>query len=194
LLQGVANFGIGTRAVLAGIAFVWIAPCAASAQTIYPLDKAEILAGARFDLKVEFPGAPPQAGVRVTINGQDATAVLDKPATFVEREDGASHSAYWVRGAALAKPGNYTVEAIAGDRSARVNWEVYSTGGTPKAKNVILFIGDGMSVAHRTAARILAKASGRDATGAISRSTTCRTWRWCRRRAATRSSPTAPTA
>jgi alkaline phosphatase len=152
-----ANFGIGTRVVLAGIAFVWIAPCAASAQTIYPLDKAEILAGARFDLKVEFPGAPTQAGMRVTINGQDAAGVLDKPATFVEREDGGTHSAYWVRGAALAKPGNYTVEATAGDRSARVSWEVYSTGGTPKAKNVILFIGDGMSVAHRTAARILAK-------------------------------------
>ena len=25
------------------------------AQTIYPIDRAEILAGARFDLKVEFP-------------------------------------------------------------------------------------------------------------------------------------------
>ena len=31
---------------------------APGAQTIYPLDRAEILAGARFDLKVEFPGAP----------------------------------------------------------------------------------------------------------------------------------------
>src|SRR5262249_14753143 len=35
-----------------------------------------------------------------------------------------------------------------------VSWEVFTTGPR-KAKNVILFIGDGMSAAHRTAARIL---------------------------------------
>ena len=32
---------------------------AAAGQTIYPIDKAQILTGADFDLKVEFPGAPP---------------------------------------------------------------------------------------------------------------------------------------
>jgi alkaline phosphatase len=144
-------------AVLAGTALTWLAGTSAEAQTIYPLDRAEMLAGARFDLKVEFPGAPPQSAVRVTINGTDAAAALDKPATFVEREDGGTHSAYWIRGATIPKAGKYTVEATAGDRTARVNWDVYSTGGTPKAKNVILFIGDGMSVAHRTAARVLSK-------------------------------------
>ena len=44
----------------------------------------------------------------------------------------------------------------AGDKSARVTWEVFATPA-PKAKNVILFIGDGLSVAHRTAARMLSK-------------------------------------
>ena len=29
------------------------------AQTIYPLNRAHILSGAAFDLKVEFPGSPP---------------------------------------------------------------------------------------------------------------------------------------
>jgi len=48
------------------------------------------------------------------------------------------------------------VEATAGDKVARVSWEVFDAGPV-KAKNVILFIGDGMSVAHRTAARILSK-------------------------------------
>jgi alkaline phosphatase len=37
-----------------------------------------------------------------------------------------------------------------------VTWEVYGTGPR-KARNVILFIGDGMSLAHRTAARIMSK-------------------------------------
>lgn len=126
------------------------------AQTIYPLNRAEILAGAKFDLKVEFPGAPEQAAVRVTINGEDAASVLGKAATFMVREDGADHSAYWIRDAAAVKPGKYTVEASAGDSKASVTWEVFDTGA-PKAKNVILFVGDGLSVAHRTAARILSK-------------------------------------
>src|SRR5262249_55068579 len=35
-------------------------------------------------------------------------------------------------------------------------WQVYATGPR-KARNVILFIGDGLSAAHRTAARLLAR-------------------------------------
>ncbi len=132
-----------------------LAPASAFGQTIYPLNRAEILAGARFDLKVEFPGAPAGSAAKVTINGTDAATATGKAATFVEKEDGSDHSAYWIRDAVLP-PGKYTVEAAAGDQTARVNWEVFETGA-PKAKNVILFIGDGLSVAHRTAARVLSK-------------------------------------
>jgi alkaline phosphatase len=141
-------------ACLAGAAVSSALPV--EAQTIYPLTRAEIMAGAKFDLKVEFPGAPEQSAVKVTIDGQDAASVLGKPATFTVREDGADHSAYWIRDVALAKPGKITVEATSGDRKATVAWEVFDTPA-PKAKNVILFIGDGLSVAHRTAARILSK-------------------------------------
>ena len=142
--------------LLTGLALV-LAAASANAQTIYPLNRAEILAGARFDLKVEFPGSPPESAVRVTINGESAATVTGKPASFTEHEDGAEHSAYWIRGVALSKPGRYRVEASAVDKTARVDWEVFDTAGGRKAKNVILFIGDGMSVAHRTAARILSK-------------------------------------
>jgi alkaline phosphatase len=142
-------------AICFAIAIVPIVP-SAHAQTIYPLNRAEILSGSRFDFKVEFPGAPAQSAVRVTINGKDAAEVAGKPATFMEREDGGEHSAYWIREVSLAGPGNYVVEAMAGDKTARVNWEVFAPEA-PRAKNVILFIGDGMSVAHRTAARILSK-------------------------------------
>jgi alkaline phosphatase len=131
-------------------------PCAASAQTIYPLNRAEILAGSTFDLKVEFPGAPARGAVRVTINGADASVVAHKEPAFIEREDGGDHSAYWIRGLALGNPGTYAVEATSDGKTARVTWEVFETGA-PKARNVILFIGDGLSVAHRTAARILSK-------------------------------------
>jgi len=133
-----------------------VAPIAIQAQTIYPLNRAEILAGAKFDLKVEFPDAPSAATVRVTINGADAATVVGKSASVVEREDGGNFSAYWIRDAVLSKPGRYTVEAAAGQRKASVTWEVFDTPAA-KAKNVILFIGDGMTLTHRLAARILSK-------------------------------------
>jgi alkaline phosphatase len=144
------------RAALTAGALVFTAISSADAQTIYPLNRAEILAGAKFDLKVEFPGAPAEAAVRVTINGQDAAVVIGKTASFIEREDGGEHSAFWIRDAALNKTGTHLVEASAGEHKASVTWEVFETG-VPKAKNVILFIGDGLSIAHRTAARVLSK-------------------------------------
>src|SRR5215475_13661922 len=88
-----------------------LAAVSAHAQTIYPINKAEILAGTKFDLKVEFPDAPAQTAVRVTINGQDAASVTSKSPTFVQREEGGDHSAYWIRDAVIAKPGTYTVQA-----------------------------------------------------------------------------------
>src|SRR5215475_13883606 len=106
----------------AGLALA-LSCASASAQTIYPLNRAEILAGARFDLKVEFPGSPPESAVRVTINGESAATVTGKAASFAEHEDGGEHSAYWIRGITLSKPGRYKVEASAGDNTASVNWE-----------------------------------------------------------------------
>src|SRR5579871_5009276 len=143
-------------AILVGAALLLVAVGTSNAQTIYPLNRAEILAGSRFDLKVEFPGAPPTAGVRVTINGADAGAVFGRSASVIEREDGGDYSAYWIRDVALTKPGKYVVEAAGGGKAASVIWEVFDTPRA-QAKNVILFIGDGMTIAHRTAARILSK-------------------------------------
>lgn len=128
----------------------------ASAQTIYPLDRSEILAGARFDLKVEFPDAPAADAVEVTINGRPAAGVLGGTASFVQKEEGLAHSAYWLRGATVKVPGHYRIAARHGSTSAEVRWEVFATPPAV-ARNVILFVGDGMSNAHRVAARILSK-------------------------------------
>src|SRR5690606_39689207 len=43
------------------------------------------------------------------------------------------------------------------DEAKSVTWEVYDTPDTPVARNVIFLIADGLSVAHRTAARIMSK-------------------------------------
>ena len=126
-------------------------------QTIYPLHRAEILAGSKFDFKVEFPGAPNEAMTSVTINGADAAKILGNKPAFVEREDGQDYSALVLRDVTLTKPGMYTVIAKMGDQTKTVSWEIYAAQKPRAAKNVILFVGDGLSVAHRTAARIMSK-------------------------------------
>ena len=125
--------------------------------TIYPLTRAEILVGSRFDLKVEFPGSPAPADIHVTLDGEDASQAFAKPPEIVAREDGNDVTAYWLRQVALPKAGKFTLEAQAGTAKSAVTWEVFDTPKGRVAKNVILFIGDGMSMAHRTAARILSK-------------------------------------
>ena len=128
----------------------------ASAQEIYPVHRAEILAGSRFDFKVEFPSKPTEADISVTINGRRPTDVFGKETSFVVNEDNWGHSALWLRDADLPQVGLYVVEARSGGATVSATWEEFST--KPRAaKNVILFIGDGMSVAHRTAARMLSK-------------------------------------
>src|SRR5262245_55923021 len=133
-----------------------LAGAQASAQTVYPIDRATILSGSRFDQKVEFPGLVQPSAASVTLNGEDYQMLFGRADEFVEREDGRDQSALILRGASLTKPGIYTVKATDGTNTREVTWEVYGTAPR-QAKNVILFIGDGMSNAHRVAARLLSK-------------------------------------
>src|ERR1700730_10856859 len=141
-------------AAAAGIAISMVS--AGHAQTVYPIDRADILVGARFDFKVEFAGLADPIKVSVTLNGEDHAKLFGKTAAFVEREDGKDQSALILRDVSLAQPGSYKVRVTDGAQIRELSWNVYDTGPR-KAKNVILFIGDGMSPAHRVAARLLAK-------------------------------------
>ena len=112
---------------------------------------------ARFDFKVEFPErvvAPTRSRSRST--ARITPTVFGKAASFIEREDGKDQSALILRDVSLTQPGDYKVQVTDGTRSREVTWTVYDTGPR-QAKNVILFIGDGMSLAHRVAARLLSK-------------------------------------
>lgn len=129
----------------------------ANATTIYPLDRATILSQSPFDMKVEFEGVVAPGDVTVTINGKPAAEVLGKEVEFIEKEEGVEASAVRLNGVAIVEPGSYEVVAKAGDQTKTVTWDVYGTAQEPKAKNVIFMVGDGLSVAHRTAARIMSK-------------------------------------
>ncbi|WP_441231178.1 alkaline phosphatase [Tardiphaga sp. 215_C5_N2_1] len=143
-----------TSLLAAFAAFFMSAPICA--QTIYPLDRADILAGAKFDFKVEFPELVQVTDIKVTINGADQTAAFGKSADYIAKEDGKDQSALLLRDVTLDRAGTYKIEVSDGVRSRAVTWNVYDTGPR-KAKNVILFIGDGMSLAHRVGARLLSK-------------------------------------
>lgn len=138
------------------VASILTAVIQAEAQIIYPIDRAEILSGARFDFKVEFPQLAAADRIKVTVNGADHTTAFGKAAAFIEREDGKDQSALLLRDVTLAKPGSYKVSATDGVYTREVTWNVYETGAR-QARNVILFVGDGLSPAHRVAARLLSK-------------------------------------
>jgi alkaline phosphatase len=143
------------RPILAS-AILAIAISASSAQTVYPVDRAGILAGARFDVKVEFPGLVAPGDTMLTVNGADHAAIFGKAAQFIAREDGKEQSALILRDVSLDRPGEYLVKVAAPGVSGEIRWTVYDTPPR-KAKNVVLLIGDGLSLAHRTAARMLSK-------------------------------------
>lgn len=133
---------------------------AAQAAEVYPLDRATILTGSPFDFKVEFDKVVKPEDVKITVNGQDYKATLGGQVEFVAEEknkDKVLGSAVILRGVTLANAGDYKVEVAAGNETKNITWTVYGTPEQAKAKNVIFLIADGLSVAHRTAARIMSK-------------------------------------
>lgn len=145
-----------TKSFIVAASTLLLTSASLPAQTIYPIDRAEILAGSKFDFKVELPEKIATPDIKVTINGADQNAAFGKSADYIEREDGKDQSALLLRDVTLDKPGAYKIDVTAGTLTKSVTWNVYDTGAR-KAKNVILFIGDGLSLSHRVAARILSK-------------------------------------
>jgi alkaline phosphatase len=158
-----------------------------SAQTtlrLVPVEGAAIAAGARFDIRVEATGTPGGAapsGLKVVLDATDITArnILapgvggekgrggtGTPDGFQPTRDGAAaappHTTnFLLRDVTLDAAGRHTLTATMADgATASVSWEVYAWRGdqsAPPVKNVILLLGDGLSLAARTAARTLAR-------------------------------------
>jgi alkaline phosphatase len=125
------------------------------AAAIYPIDKAEILASSKFDIKVEFNQVVNPNEVAITVNGMPANKLIIAKSEFISNENGKGSSIIY-RDVQLPKAGKYQVVARTSQEELQVTWEVYASGPR-RVKNVILFIGDGMTIANRTAARVLSK-------------------------------------
>ena len=122
---------------------------------IYPINNAAILSGSKFDIKIELDKIVQNADLVTTLNGRKIEDVFKKSPEFISNEGGKGSSLIF-RDISIDQAGSYVLEAQAGIEKLQVTWDVYGTGSR-KAKNIILFIGDGMTIANRTAARVLSK-------------------------------------
>ena len=127
----------------------------AHAAAVYPINNAAILAGSKFDIKVEFSQAVNLEEVVIDINGSPSNKLITAKPEFIPNENGKGSSILF-RDVQLTKAGKYQVVARTPQERLQVTWDVYASGPR-RVKNVILFIGDGMTIANRTAARVFSK-------------------------------------
>lgn len=121
--------------------------------TILPIDRAKFVAGQKFDFMVEVKGAG-SADMQVTINGVAADQYFGKGAkTKLE----GTLASYRIDQVAFKDAGKAVVIVKAGGAVRTISYHVVKEASPKKAKNVILFVGDGMSLQAREMARILSK-------------------------------------
>ena len=125
------------------------------AAAIYPIDNAAILAGSKFDIKIELNNVVSPEDLIIQINGNPVNKLVSSKPQFIANENGKGSSLIF-RDVQITKAGKYQLVARAGQETLQVSWDVYASGPR-RVKNVILFIGDGMTIANRTAARVLSK-------------------------------------
>ena len=172
----------GFGALLCGMAVT-----GAGAQTIYPINRAEILAGAKFDLKVEFPGCTGAGGgarhhQRTGRRGGARQGARHSP----RRKTAASTRPTGSAMPRSSSPARMSSKQSPGDRKAQRHLGGFRHRRRRRPRT--------SSCSSATACRSrtapppasFPRASSKAATAANSPSTTCRTWRWSR--------PPAPTA
>lgn len=142
-----------------GALFGGMFPSEASDIRILPVDTAKFWAGAHFDFDVEVSNAKNLQNVDVKVNGIPADKFFGKQAVVKDLGNGVT--SYRIDDVDFSKTGKITVTVNAkdslGTSTASAGYEVVHETAQKKAKNVILFVGDGMSLQAREVARILSK-------------------------------------
>lgn len=142
-----------------GALFGGMFPSEASDIRILPVDTAKFWAGAHFDFDVEVSNAKNLQNVDVKVNGIPADKFFGKQAVVKDLENGVT--SYRIDDVDFSKTGKIAVTVNAkdslGTSTASAGYEVVHETAQKKAKNVILFVGDGMSLQAREVARILSK-------------------------------------
>ena len=124
---------------------------------ILPINQAKFLRGQRFDLLVEFSenlASDKDKNIAVLVNGKDAQGFFGKKPSISLKNGILS---YRIDSVAFNMAGDYIISASRDKDSAKVAYEVVFDKAKERAKNVILLIGDGMSLQAKQMARILSK-------------------------------------
>ena len=155
------------RTTVAAVAMVLCAPALGlpASVAVVPPTGARFLQGQRFDIRVEGKGTGPFSAT-LAIDG--VPVAFTSGAQNSLTTDGISPAGWGgfnVRGQAISEPGIHTISATFTDSTGTVsssstirvlgihaNPYGHEHGGV---KNIIIMLGDGMGVAHRTAARIV---------------------------------------
>lgn len=124
---------------------------------IMPIDRAKFLIGQKFDFAIEVKTDTPASAIEVTVNGVAAEVFFGKQAAIQFDK----MSTYRINEVAFPQAGKVVVAVAVktekGTEKRTINYEVPAEKIKKPAKNVILFIGDGMSLQARQMARILSK-------------------------------------
>ncbi|KAJ3069238.1 hypothetical protein HDU98_007701 [Podochytrium sp. JEL0797] len=144
---------------------------------LVPVDGAEFLAGQKFDIAVELHSeagkVPDLSTLSFTINGKQVKDVIveagspytsnytssyfaDGESKFAGKKTNFAVSRASWRHLSLPATGSYKVELSVGSEKVSAKWIVKGSS-TRKAKNAVLFIGDGMAPTMISAARYISK-------------------------------------
>jgi alkaline phosphatase len=136
------------------------AQAAPSNVSLTPPANARFLPGQRFDLRVEGKGAGPfSATLRIDGVAQSFSSGAQNTST-TDDISAAGYGGFNLRGYENRRPGVHTLEATFSDATGSVTVQskfeiIDALGGREPVKNIIIFLGDGMGTAHRTAARLV---------------------------------------
>ena len=136
------------------------AALAAPSVTITPPNHAKLLVGQKFDLRVEGKGTGPFSAT-LAIDGKPLTFSSGaQNTTTTDDITSTGFGGFNLRGYSNPRPGTHKISATftdaTGTTSIESQFEISDPfGWREPAKNVIIFLGDGMGAAHRTAARLV---------------------------------------
>ena len=153
LAAAVLSVTCGSSMYLPGISHAagYMAP-QEQAIKVLPIDNAKFLQGQKFDFAIEVQNGSSDMDVKV--NGQDAAKFFGKDAS---RTMEGTTAIYRIDDVSFKKAGNIDIEVKDGSQERKANYVVTNEKAKKTAKNVILFVGDGMSLQAREIARILSK-------------------------------------
>jgi alkaline phosphatase len=132
---------------------------------LIPPTGARFLPGQLFDVRVEGKGTLAAPAYRATLTVDGRPVAFSSGTADPVSTDGittAGHGGFNVRGFSVQKPGRHVLAATFTDGAGAVatvtsEIEIVGIGHGHGVKNVIIYLGDGMGAAHRTAARIVSK-------------------------------------